>query len=216
MSDRCTLCLTLDVGSAAASRLPDVLAAALEAAPISSLTLRAADGAKMTAAIAKPLIDIAQRKSVAALIADDCELAKATHADGVHISWAKDAEGAYRAARDRLGARFIVGADAGRSRHEAMTLGEAGADYVAFGIPPHVEDRAMAQSRQRQLIAWWSEIFEIPAVAFDVVDLDHATALAATGADFIAVTLPATLDAAAARQWLATYATAVAASGQAA
>ncbi len=71
-------------------------------------------------------------------------------------------------AREILGGRFIVGADAGRSRDDAMTLGEAGADYVGFGIPAHVEDRETARERRLDLVAWWSEIFEVPCVAFDV------------------------------------------------
>ena len=34
------------------------------------------------------------------------------------------------------GDRGIIGVDAGISRHDAMTVAEAGADYVAFGAPP--------------------------------------------------------------------------------
>ena len=62
----------------------------------------------------------------------------------------------------------------GASRHDAMELGEAGADYVAFGIPPDVEDRAVAVERRLDLIAWWSEVFELPCVAFDVADAEEA------------------------------------------
>jgi thiamine-phosphate pyrophosphorylase len=74
-----------------------------------------------------------------------------------------------------------------------MTLGEEGADYIAFGIPAHVEDRDTARARRRELIAWWSEIFEIPCVAFDVETPEDAHDLAASGADFIAVRVPAGL-----------------------
>ena len=68
-----------------------------------------------------------------------------------------------------------------------MTLAEDGADYIAFGIPPHVEDRAAAAARRLELVAWWGEIFEIPCVAFDVDTTDEAIALAGAGADFVAV-----------------------------
>jgi thiamine-phosphate pyrophosphorylase len=36
------------------------------------------------------------------------------------------------------------------------------------------------------LVAWWSEIFVVPCVAFDIDDADAARRLAASGADFIA------------------------------
>ena len=75
----------------------------------------------------------------------------------------------------------MIGADAGRSRDDAMALGEAGADYIAFGIPAHVEDRTTAEERQCDLINWWSEIFEIPCVAFDVATAGQASALASNG-----------------------------------
>jgi thiamine-phosphate pyrophosphorylase len=68
-----------------------------------------------------------------------------------------------------------------------MTLAEDGADYIAFGIPPHVEDRAAAAARQLELVAWWGEIFEIPCVAFDIDTCEEAIALAGAGADFVAV-----------------------------
>jgi thiamine-phosphate pyrophosphorylase len=75
-----------------------------------------------------------------------------------------------------------------------MSLGEAGAEYVGFGIPPHVEDRAAAAERRLELVAWWSEIFEPPCVAFDVDTVEDAAALAAAGADFVAVPAGAAPD----------------------
>ena len=71
-----------------------------------------------------------------------------------------------------------------------MELGEAGADYIAFGIPPDVEDRAVAVERRIELIAWWNEVFELPSVAFDVADAEEARRLAEAGADFVSVTIP--------------------------
>ncbi|MEQ1715759.1 MAG: thiamine phosphate synthase, partial [Hyphomicrobium sp.] len=107
----------------------------------------------------------------------------------VHLAWSKDQLARYSEAREILGARFIVGVDAGRSRDVAMSLGEDGADYIAFGIPPHVEDRETAFARQLELISWWSEIFEPPCVAFDVADDAAAFDLAAANADFVALAI---------------------------
>ena len=86
-----------------------------------------------------------------------------------------------------LGTRYIVGVDVGRTRHDAMNLAEEGADYIGFGIPPHVDDREAAAARRRELIAWWGEIFQVPCVAFDVESADEAQVLAAAGADFVAM-----------------------------
>lgn len=176
-------------GAKASSASEAVLRAALAAVPVSSLLLRAKGGAALTAQAAKPLVELAQKRGVAALIAADCALARIVKADGVHVPWSKTIVADFKAARGELGERYIVGADAGRSRHEAMEMGEAGADYIAFGIPPHVEDRSTAEDRQIDLVAWWSEIFEIPCVAGDVAAPAHARDLAFAGADFVSVTL---------------------------
>ncbi|MBO0766500.1 MAG: thiamine phosphate synthase, partial [Hyphomicrobiaceae bacterium] len=105
---------------------------------------------------------------------------------------------AYRAARETLGKGGVVGVDAGISRHAAMVLAEAGADYVGFGAPAHLNDREKARGRREDLVSWWAPIFEVPCVAFDVETSEEAQQLAGAGADFVAVTLPA--DAPAARE----------------
>jgi thiamine-phosphate pyrophosphorylase len=143
----------------------------------------------LDASLMKSLVTLAQKRSVATLIADDANLARVLKADGLHLSWSKDTARRYQEARAVLGERYSIGADAGRSRDDAMVLGEAGADYVAFGIPPHVEDRATAELRQRDLVSWWSEIFQVPCVAFDIATPDQAQRLADAGADFIEVTI---------------------------
>lgn len=167
------------------------LSAALDAAPFSSVLLIQSNGAPFAPAPVKTLIEIIQRRNAAALLADDAQLVRILKADGVHLSWSKDQPRRYADAREELGQRFIVGADAGRSRDDAMSLGEAGADYIGFGIPAHVEDRATAFDRQCALIGWWREIFEPPCVAFDCASAEDARALAEAGADFIAVTISA-------------------------
>ncbi len=174
-------------GDAHASAL-SALSAALEAAPISSVLLRPAAGKKLDAQSVRALLALPQKKGIAVLITPGAGELASLGADGVHVLWSPEIVREFKTLR-QASPNAIVGADAGRSRHEAMELGEAGADYVAFGIPPHVEDREKAAERQRDLIAWWSELFEIPCVAFNVPDSEAAHRLAEAGADFVCVAI---------------------------
>jgi len=174
----------------AAGIVPAAAGTLLASAPIAALLI-AADGSSLDAGRAKPLVDLAQARGIAALIEADAALARTLRADGVHLPWSKDIVARYEEAREILGGRFLVGADAGRLRDDAMTLGEAGADYVGFGIPAHVEDRQSARARQLELVAWWAEIFEPPCVAFDVDTVEDGARLARRGADFVALKAPA-------------------------
>lgn len=199
------LYLVVEAGAHAAG----VLDACLGTAPVASVLLIPAVGEQLDARSLKPIVEQIQKKGTAALVADDWDLARVVRADGVHLTWTKEQLQRYAAAREALGGRFIVGADAGRSRDDAMTLGEEGADYVAFGIPPHVEDRDTAFARQCELLSWWSEIFEPPCVALNVATPQAAAGLAASYADFVAVSIEANLTAQQAAAKLAAYASAV-------
>lgn len=59
------------------------------------------------------------------------------------------------------------------NRHDAMVLGEAGADYIAF------------PASKPELIEWWAQNFELPCVAWGVSREDQLVALKEIGADFI-------------------------------
>lgn len=179
------LCIVVETGPGDEALLARIAAAA--AAHPATIVLAAAAGATLEARVLHPAIEHLQTQGIAVLIENEPALARTLKADGVHLAWSKDIVERYEEAREILGTRFMAGADAGRSRHDAMTLGEGGADYVAFGIPAHVEDRATAAERRLDLVAWWAEIFEVPVVAFDVANGEEASDLAAAGADFIAL-----------------------------
>ncbi|HML28003.1 MAG TPA: thiamine phosphate synthase [Hyphomicrobium sp.] len=178
--------MDFQIDADSAARAKSVLSAAIDAAPIASVLLRPVDGTHLSAATARPLIALGQDRGIAMLISSNTDEAAALGADGVHLIWSSDIVRAFKTLR-QAAPSMIIGADAGRSRHDAMELGEAGADYVAFGIPPHVEDRDKATERQCDLVSWWSEVFEIPCVAFDIPESETAHALALAGSDFITV-----------------------------
>ena len=114
-------------------------------------------------------------RDVALLVENDVERAVSIGADGVHLP--PDAA-RLKEARARLGQRAIIGVGCIDSRHDAMVMAELGADYVAFG--------ALPGDRQAELIAWWSGIFVVASVAFDIETEAAAERLARLGADFVA------------------------------
>jgi thiamine-phosphate pyrophosphorylase len=190
----CELYLVIETGEGSAARL----SAALEAATIATVLIRAPKNSAPDAAAAKALVELAHRSGVPALIVGDPALVRSTAADGIHLTTGDLAT--YEAARSALGNARIIGVHPGVSRHDAMTAAEAGADYIAFGAPLHLNDRDKGRQRRDDLVAWWAEIFQVPCVAFDVDTRDEAEALARSGADFVAITLGAGLAAADARR----------------
>ncbi|WP_072393990.1 thiamine phosphate synthase [Hyphomicrobium sp. CS1GBMeth3] len=192
------------------------IAAVLEATSAATLILTTPKGASIDVAAARPLVEKAQTKNIAVLISDDIEAARALGADGVHLSWRPEIEDAYEAARAALGSDAIVGADAGVSRHDAMTLGDEAADYVAFSRLPDTSDDPTAAEAQHELVAWWSEVFVVPVVAFDVETPAEAADLVRNGADFIAVRLPPAPPEAGDAAWAAAFVAALEARADAA
>jgi thiamine-phosphate pyrophosphorylase len=181
------LFLVVEAGDGARERL----AAALGVGAASVLIVPGA-GVVLDAAAVSPLVHDAQAAGAAALIYGDAALARQFKADGVHLPQdsGDDLIERYDQARKMIGPQGIVGAHAEKSRHDAMTLGEAGADYVAFGVPSDVQDVETARAHRLDLVTWWAEIFEVPCVALDVQSPSEALELARTGADFIGITLP--------------------------
>ncbi|HXT08564.1 MAG TPA: thiamine phosphate synthase [Roseiarcus sp.] len=151
-------------------------AEALAAGDVASALVRLAPGADARRVVG-PLLEIAAAGDVALLIEHDARLAARLGADGVHVEGPQVAE-----AVESLKSQRIVGAGALMLRDDAMAAGEAGADYVMFGEPGASSSFEATLER----VGWWAEIFEAPCVAY-AAGLDEVAALAAAGADFIAL-----------------------------
>jgi len=158
-------------------------AAVLAAGDVASALARIAPGATADAKrIVARLSEISAAADVALLVENDSRLAPRAGADGAHVAGA-GAELAQALAS--LKPERIVGAGHLRLRDDAMSAGDAGADYVMFGEPaPDGWRPPLEETLDR--VEWWAEIFETPCVAF-AGTLDEAAALAAAGADFIAL-----------------------------
>jgi thiamine-phosphate pyrophosphorylase len=178
-SPRCRLYLVLPANPSAA--IEQSLAEALDATDVACV-LRSAGATEAGPDVDARLCALAQARDAAFLIENDAARAKRIGADGVHIP--PDAA-LYGQTREHLGQRAIIGVGCNESRHDAMLLAELGADYVAFGSTPLLSERE--REERDGLIAWWSEIFVVPCVAWNVETGEEAARLASLGADFVAL-----------------------------
>ena len=161
---------------------PDRLAALLDAVPVACLRLALSTrDEERIARAADALREVAHARDVALVIESHVGLAQRLGLDGVHLI---DGPRSLRKVRKDLGPDAIVGAFCGGSRHDGMTAGEFGADYVAFG--PFGES-ALGDGRraERDLLAWWSEMIEVPCIAEGALDAALVRDLAPV-ADFFA------------------------------
>ena len=124
---------------------------------------------------------VTEPRDVALVMSDHWKLAERAGLDGVHLT---DGSRSVKKARADLGADAIVGAFCGASRHDGMTAGEMGADYVSFG-PVGGADLG-EEKPDEDLFQWWSEVIEVPVVAEGALD-ETVLAMLATRSDFIAL-----------------------------
>ncbi len=132
---------------------------------------------------ARALIPVCHKRDIAFLIDGRADIAQATGADGVHLAEADHLGDARRL----LGADAICGVSARGSRHAGMLAAEAGADYVSFGACRTSATLPEAAVISPDILTWWSETMLLPCVAVGGIDAANAAALAAAGADFLAV-----------------------------
>jgi thiamine-phosphate pyrophosphorylase len=178
-----------------------VLAQALGAGDVAAVRMTApAPGDAAGEALFARLRQVAHAHGTAVILDGDPALAARAGCDGAHL-----AGGDVAAARKALG-DLQLGVWCGGSRDLAMEAGQDGADYVSFG-PFFVEHGAVAdqeapaeqagepdehvfeevQGAGPELVRWWVELMELPAVAEGGVTLENCSALVAAGVDFLAV-----------------------------
>jgi thiamine-phosphate pyrophosphorylase len=167
----------------------DQLVAALAAIDIAAVLLRLAPADERTLINKiKALAPAVQNRDAALVIDGHPDLVARAGADGAHLS----GSAALLSAISALKPQRIAGAGNLPSKHDAMAAAEAGADYVMFGEPDS-DGRRPSFAALIERVAWWSELFEIPCVAY-AERFDEMGALCMAGADFIAVGDPALAD----------------------
>ena len=163
----------------------DNLRAALDGGDVAAFQLRLKDVADdAIARAADTLRPICQQRDVAFILNDRPDLAAKLDCDGVHIG---QGDMSYAEARRIVGPQRQIGVTCQASRDLAMTAGEAGADYVAFGAFFPSSTKAVTTPASLEIIEWWSQLFEIPCVAIGGITVENFGPVIAAGADFLAV-----------------------------
>jgi thiamine-phosphate pyrophosphorylase len=162
---------------------PDQLARVLDSVEIACLRLGLAsiDEDHISRA-ADALRDIAHARDIMLVVERHALLVERLGLDGVHLM---DGGRNLRQLRKDLGEDAILGAYCNTSRHDGLTAGEAGADYVSFGP---VAASALGDGVQvdPELLSWWSEMIEVPVVAEGGLTADSIRSLA-NKVDFFAI-----------------------------
>lgn len=129
------------------------------------------------------IVPTAQARGVAVVISGDSRVVGRVGADGIHLETGKaEIDAAVR----KHDGRLIVGAGGAKTRHDALELGEAQPDYIFFGRFGYDTDPA-AHPRNLDLAQWWAEIVNVPCIAQGGSDIASVEAVAATGAEFVAL-----------------------------
>lgn len=129
------------------------------------------------------LVPVVQSAGAAAIIAGDTRALGRSGADGIHLP----AEPRMVAdALKKSDGKTIVGANAGKTRDQALDVGEERPDYIFIGKldgDTHEEPHP----RNLEMATWWAEIIEIPAVIMAGSTTESIAEAAKTGVEFIAL-----------------------------
>ncbi|MBL4603944.1 MAG: thiamine phosphate synthase [Emcibacteraceae bacterium] len=162
-----------------------ILKDALDGGDVASVQLRMKESSdEDIIKAAQVLMPICHAKDVAFIINDSVDIAVKTGADGVHIG---QEDMPIKEAREIIGADKIIGVTCKDSKHLAMTAGEQGADYVAFGTFYPTTTKITTTVASPKILNWWQEVFEIPCVAIGGINTENAAEMAKAGADFVAI-----------------------------
>jgi thiamine-phosphate pyrophosphorylase len=131
--------------------------------------------------VVKALAPAIQGTGAALLIDGHADIVARAGADGAHLAGIA----ALQEALPGLKPDRIAGVGALPTRHESMSAGELGADYVLFGEPDPKGGRPAPDAIAERL-GWWAELFEPPCVGY-ATTIEEVSAFVTAGADFVLV-----------------------------
>lgn len=180
---RCRIVLISPSG-VTADQFAGKFSAAIEGGDIASIILPAngMDEASYQA-FAERIVPLAQGAGIAAIIVEDTRIAGRVKADGIHVEGGR---AALAEAVERFQETMAVGTGGVKTRDDALDLGEERPDYIFFGRFGY-DNQPEAHQRNLSLGGWWAEMIEIPVIVMAGSDLASVETVAATGADFVAL-----------------------------
>jgi len=157
------------------STYPDQLAACLDSTEVACvrLALGTTDEGRI-AKSADALREVTHARDVALVIDSHVLMVEKLGLDGIHL---QDGARSVKKLRKDLGDDAIVGSFCGTSRHDGMTAGELGADYISFG-PVGDTPLGDGSKAELELFEWWSMMIEVPVVAEGALTPELVRALA--------------------------------------
>lgn len=180
--NRCRIVLIAPANESAESFGPRLLEAAA-GGDIASLIIPARGDEASFQDFAAPIVRIAQAAGIAAIVADDTRIAGRVGADGIHLESGTSEIGQ---AVERWQGKLIVGAGGATTRDDALELGETQPDYIFFGRFGF-DNKPELHRRNLALGEWWAGVVQIPCVVLGGSDIASVEAVAATGAEFVAL-----------------------------
>jgi len=127
---------------------------------------------------------LCRQHDIPLIINDDVELAAAVGAAGVHLG---KTDATLSQARNRLGAKAIIGVSCYNELDRATAAAKSGANYVAFGRFFPSRSKPVAVMAEPALLQQARKLIELPIVAIGGITPDNGGPLIAAGADLLAV-----------------------------
>jgi len=140
---------------------------------------------------AEVIADFCRAHNALFIVNDSISLARAVHADGIHVGQ-QDVD--IPMARAALGPRTLIGVSCYDDMTRARNAVSLGADYVAFGSFYPSVTKPLAVRASLELLQIAASELKLPVVAIGGINEDNAGALISAGANAIAV-LAALFDA---------------------
>jgi thiamine-phosphate pyrophosphorylase len=81
---------------------------------------------------------------------------------------------------------MMVGTGGAKTRDDALELGELRPDYIFFGRFGY-DNKPEPHPRNLSLGQWWADVIQIPCIVMAGSDITLVEAVAATGAEFVAL-----------------------------
>ena len=149
------------------SRFPETLARVLDSQDVACVRLALASRDEdRIARAADACREVTHERDIALVIDTHVLMVERLGLDGVHLL---DGARTVRFARKELGDDAIIGSFCGTSRHDGISAGEAGADYISFG-PVGASALGDGSQVEEELFDWWSKMIELPVVAEGALD----------------------------------------------